>query len=117
VIGHFSEEEIHEAREAVFNTAADIMYIFDIETLQILDMNNYGLSKLGYTIKEVRRFNFYDLHATEEYERVKELIKTYRKAGEIHGVRDLHLKRKNGALIPVEKNGRITTINEKLVGH
>jgi PAS domain S-box-containing protein len=117
VIDHFSEEEVHEAREAVFNTAADIMYIFDIETLQILDINNYGLNELGYTIKEVRRFNFYDLHATEERERVREIIEIYRKEGEIHGIRDLHLKRKNGTLIPVEKNGRITSINEKLVGH
>jgi PAS domain S-box-containing protein len=114
---HFSEKEIHEAREAVFNTAADIMYIFDTETLQILDMNNYGLNKLGYTIKEVRRFSFYDLHATEEYERVKEIVDIYRKEGEIHGIRDLHLKRKDGTLIPVEKNGRITSINGKLVGH
>jgi PAS domain S-box-containing protein len=117
VIDHFSEKEIHEAREAVFNTAADIMYIFDIETLQILDMNTYGLNELGYTIREVRRLSFYELHAIEELVRVKEIIDTYRKEGEIHGIRDLHLKRKNGMLLPVEKNGRITSINGKLIGH
>lgn len=117
MIGRFTLEELQKARSSVFDTAADIIYIFDVDTLQILDMNDYGLKELDYTINEIRRFDFYDLHAAEEHDRVSEIIKQYVKNGEIHEIRDLHLLRKDGSLVPVEKNGRITKVDGKSIGH
>lgn len=117
MIGKFTEEEVIRAREGVFETAADIMYIFDIDTLQILDMNSRGLKELGYTLREIRQLDFYDLHALEERERAKQIIEQYIREGGISGVRDLHLRRKDGTLLPVEKNGRITLVNGKPIGH
>jgi len=117
MIGKFTQEQIVRAREAVFDTAADIMYIFDIDDLMILDMNPHGLRELGYTLKEIRQKNFYDIHALEEHDRVTELIAQYLREGGISGVRDLHLRRKDGSLIPVEKTGRITEVDGKQVGH
>jgi PAS domain S-box-containing protein len=117
MIGRFTIKELQEVRAAVFDTAVDIIYIFDMDSLQILDMNPSGLKELGYTIKEVRSKDFYTLHAPEERERVTEIIEIYRKYWEICNVRDLHLRRKNGSLIPVEKCGRVTEVNGKLVAH
>jgi len=117
MVGSFTTEEIELAHGAVFDTAIDIMYIFDIDTLQILDMNPSGLRELGYTLEEVRRKDFYGLHAIEERERAEEIIEIYKRDGGISNVRDLHLKRKDGSLIPVEKNGRITIVNGKPIGH
>ncbi|MDI6715608.1 MAG: PAS domain S-box protein [Actinomycetota bacterium] len=117
MVGKFTIEEIEIARAAVFDTSLDIMYIFDIDTLQILDMNPSGLYELGYTLKEIREKDFIDLHAIEERERASEIVAMYRKQGYIHNVRDLHLRRKDGSLIPVEKNGRVTTVNGKPIGH
>ena len=116
-VGNFTVAEIKKARGAVFDTAIDIMYLFDINTLQILDMNPSGLRQLGYTIDEVRRKDFYGLHALEERERVAEIIEIYKREGGIYQIRDLHLRRKDGGLIPVEKNGRITFVDEKPIGH
>lgn len=117
MIGKFTVEEIIKAREAVFDTAVDTMYIFDTDNLRILDMNPWGLEQLGYTIDEVRQKDFYDIHAIEERERAEEIIAQYRRDGGIYAVRDLHLRRKDGTLIPVEKTGRITEVNGKQVGH
>src|SRR3989304_5194002 len=93
VVGRFTIEEIQEVRAAVFDTAVDIIYIFDVDNLQILDMNPSGLRELGYTIEEVRDRDFYDLHALEERERAAEIVEMYKREGEIHNVRDLHLRR------------------------
>lgn len=117
LIGKFTMDEIRQAREGVFETAADTMYIFDIETLKILDMNPNGLRLLGYTLKEVRELDFYDLHAIEERERAEEIVAIYIRDGGITGVRDLHLRKKDGTLVPVEKNGRLTEVDGKPVGH
>ena len=117
VVGRFTIDEIQEVRAAVFDTAVDIIYIFDVDNLQILDMNPSGLRELGYTIEEVRDRDFYDLHALEERERAAEIVEMYKREGEIHNVRDLHLRRKNGSLIPVEKCGRITEVHGKQVAH
>lgn len=117
LIGKFTLDEIRQAREGVFETAADTMYIFDIETQKILDMNPSGLRLLGYTLKEVREMDFIDLHAIEERERAEEIVAIYKRDGGITGVRDLHLRKKDGALVPVEKNGRITYVDGKAIGH
>ncbi|MHB8840484.1 MAG: PAS domain S-box protein [Candidatus Aquicultor sp.] len=117
MIGRFTAEEVKLAHGAVFDTAADIMYLFDVETLQILDMNPRGIEQLGYTINEIRHKDFYDLHAVEERGRAEEIIEIYRRDGGIYNVRDLHLRKKDGGLIPVEKNGRITEVNGKALGH
>lgn len=117
MIGRFTLEEIYEVRAAIYDTAVDIMYIFDIDNLQILDMNPSGLKELGYTIEEARRKDFYGLHAIEERERVTEIVELYKREGEICHIRDLHLRRKNGSLIPVEKCGRLTEVNGKQIGH
>lgn len=93
------------------------MYIFDVDSLQILDMNPRGLEELGYTITEIRQKDFYDLHAVEERERAEQIVEMYRREGGIYNIRDLHLRKKDGGLIPVEKNGRITEVNGKPLGH
>lgn len=117
MIGRFTLDETIKAREAVFDTAVDTMYIFDIENFKILDMNPWGLELLGYSIEEIRQKDFYDIHAIEERERAEEIVAQYRRDGGIYGIRDLHLRRKDGVLIPVEKTGRITHVNDKEVGH
>lgn len=117
MVGRFTIEELQEVRVAIFDTAVDIIYIFDIDNLQILDMNASGLKELGYTLEEARRKDFYGLHAIEERERVTEIIELYKREGEICHIRDLHLRRKDGGLIPVEKCGRITEVNGKQVAH
>lgn len=117
MIGKFTEEEIEKARAAVFDTAVDVMYLLDIDTVQLLDMNGAGLRLLGYTLDEIRQLDFYDIHAIEERERAEEIIDLYRRQGYIYHVRDLHLRRKDGTLIPVEKNGRITEVGGKPIGH
>ncbi|HCG99972.1 MAG: hypothetical protein A2074_01675 [Candidatus Aquicultor primus] len=117
MIGRFTLDETIKAREAVFDTAVDTMYIFDVDSLRLLDMNPWGLELLGYTIDEARQKDFYDIHAIEERERAEEIVAMYLRDGAIYGIRDLHLRRKDGTLIPVEKTGRITEVNGKQVGH
>jgi PAS domain S-box-containing protein len=117
MIGKFTSEQIVRAREGIFDTAVDIMYIFDIDDLKILDMNASGLGELGYTLQEVRQKTFYDIHAIEERARAEQVIEQYRREGGILGVRDLHLRRKNGSLLPVEKSGRITEVDGIPVAH
>ncbi|MBS3908956.1 MAG: PAS domain-containing protein [Actinobacteria bacterium] len=117
VLGKFTHAELIQARQAVFDTAVDTIYIFNIDDLKILDMNPWGLEQLGFTIEEVRQKNFYDLHAIEERERAEEIVAQYLRDGGIFAVRDLHLRRKDGTLIPVEKTGRLTEVNGKQIGH
>ncbi|MCL6472273.1 MAG: PAS domain S-box protein [Firmicutes bacterium] len=117
MVGRFTIDEINKAHGEIFYTAVDTMYIFDVDTLQILDMNPSGLRLLGYTLEEIRTKDFFDIHAIEERARAQEIIDIYRREGGIYQIRDLHLRRKDGTLIPVEKNGRSVEINGKLLGH
>lgn len=117
LIGSYTPDQILMAREAIYYTSVDIMYIFDVDTLQVLDMNPRGLKELGYTLNEVRQKDFYDLHAIEERKRAEDIIDEYRREGGIYGVQDLHLRRKDDRLLPVEKTGRMTVVDGKDIGH
>lgn len=117
MIGKFTPEQIIRAREGIFGTSADIMYIFDIDDLMILDMNPRGLQELGYTSEEIRQKNFYDIHAIEERARAEDIVEEYKREGGIYGVRDLHLRRKDGSLLPVEKTGRVTEVDGIPIAH
>lgn len=117
MIGKFTLDEVRKARESIFDTSVDVMYIFDVDDLKILDMNPRGLQELGYTLQEIRQKTFYDIHAIEERKRAEEIIEEYRREGGIYAVSDLHLRRKDGSLLPVEKTGRITEVGGKPIGH
>lgn len=110
-----SKEEIELLRLKFFDRANDAVYVFDFEDGTILDANEHVMSMLGYTRDELLQLNVFDIHPEEERQRMLDLIDIFRQVGQVKGVSDMHLKRKDGTWIPVEKNGSLFSLNERKV--
>ncbi len=110
-----SKKQINALRQAYFNRANDAVYVFDFEDGRLLDGNDHVLEILGYTRDEFLQLTVFDIHPKAEHDRMVELIEIFAKEGQIRGVSDMHLMRKNGTLIPVEKNGSLFPLDGRKV--
>lgn len=106
-----SEEQIKALRLKYFDIAADAAYVFSFTDGRILDANKHASELLGYTRDELLELTVFDIHPQEERDRMLELIKTFDRYGKITNVDDMHLKRKDSSLVPVEKNGTLFTLD------
>ncbi|MCL6473113.1 MAG: SpoIIE family protein phosphatase [Firmicutes bacterium] len=110
-----TEQQINILRLEYFNKSNDAVYVFDFEDGLILDANDYVCNMLGYTREELLQITVFDIHPEEEHDRMIELIELFAQEGQIRGVSDMHLKKKDGTWIPVEKNGTLFPINGRKV--
>jgi len=87
------------------------MYIFDVETLDFLEVNNAALSQYGYTREEFLTMNARDIRPSSEIDQFVTDIHNMR--GKVNYAGDWLHKRKNGEVItvnvishPFEFNGK-----------
>jgi len=111
-----TKEQIELLRLKYFDMVNDATYVFDFtEEARILDANEYVTKVLGYSREELLQMNVFEIHPEEERERMLELIEIFTREGQVRGLSDMHLKRKDGTWIPVEKNGTLFTLNGRKV--
>lgn len=106
-----SKEQTELLRLEYFDRANDSAYVFDFKDGSILDANNHITKLLGYTREELLQLTVFDIHPAEEHDRMVELIGIFAHVGQVKGLSDMHLKTKDGELIPVEKNGTLFPLN------
>lgn len=109
------EGQINLLRLKYFNRSNDAAYVFDFESGRILDANEYTLRMLGYTRDELLQLDVFDIHPEEERQRMIELIEIFAREDQVRGISDMHLKKKDGSWIPVEKNGSLFELGERKV--
>jgi PAS domain S-box-containing protein len=76
------------------------MWVFDLDTLQFLDVNDAAIKKYGYTREEFLRLNVKDIYPAEDLPRVMEAISAMTGSHEDSG--PWHHLKKDGVQIEVE---------------
>jgi PAS domain S-box-containing protein len=88
------------------------MFIWDFETLQIIDCNEEALMKYGYTRNEFLQLTIKDIRPVEDIPIIEEEAKTEEVYGNIHKKVWRH-KRKNGELMFMEVSGHLLDYHGK----
>lgn len=117
-----AEEQLKENERKyrhLFNNAPLPQWIFDLQTYQVLDVNEATLNHYGYTREEVLQLTIFQIRPEEDVPRLRESLKKYPDKKD-WGV-SRHLK-KDGTIILVEvsstnlvyegKTVRLATIND-----
>jgi len=102
--------------EIFFNNSIDAVFITDIKTGHLIDANDKALDLIGYTVDELKHFTLYDIHPSEDSDKV---LKAYNQAFQDGSSQlfELHVIHKNGFRLLVEVvNRKMTTLDgEELV--
>lgn len=88
------------------------LFLFDFETLKIIDCNIESLILYGYTKEEFLQLTIKDIRPEEDIEKIIEATKNESTYGEIHKKVWRHLK-KNGELMYVEVTGHLLDYNNR----
>jgi len=114
----FAEESLRENEEKyrlMFANNPQPMFIYDLETLTFLEINNAAIHHYGYTREEFLSMTLKDIRPKEDIDALMKDVErthlTYNPAGEWR-----HLK-KNGEIINVEINSHSVTFNARKARH
>lgn len=104
------DEERRQVQEALrvsegkyrtlFEHAVDAIFIIDVETRRILDVNQVATDRLGYSREELLSMTIDNLYPPEEIARNEEIVEKLRQTGFLIFER-MHI-RKDGTILPVE---------------
>ncbi len=98
---------------ALFDNATDAIYLIDSATQKIIDCNPRASALIGYRTKELKTMTLADLHPTEEQDVVFQIFNKLAEAGSLSGISNIHQRKKDGTLMPVEINAAILEIDNK----
>lgn len=102
--------ESEKKYKLLFDNNPSPMFIWDFETLQIVDCNEEALIKYGYSREEFLKLNIRQVRPPEDIALINEATKNEASYGAIHKKNWRHLK-KNGDLIHVEVTGHVIEFN------
>lgn len=103
-------QESEEKYRNLFDNSPIPKWIYDLETLQILEVNQAATEHYGYTKEAFKRKNLRDLRPAEDIELLESAIRTISKKGKIQFGQWRHIKA-NGELIYVEVVGNFIPFN------
>jgi PAS domain S-box-containing protein len=98
-----AEQKIRESEETfrlMFENNPQPMFIYDLDTLDFIDINRAAINHYGYTRNEFISMNIKDIRPQEELDQLYKNVKSI-KEGSTANIKAYHLK-KNGELIAVE---------------
>lgn len=95
--------------KSLFTNSPIPIYIWDIETLQLMDCNEEALHKYDYSRKEFLKLSINDLSTAKDFKLIDEQIKVEGNGG-IHKRAWQH-KRKNGELMYIDVCGHLINHN------
>ena len=90
----------------LFENSPAPMFIFDFETLQIIDCNEETLLKYGYTKQEFLQLTIKDIRPVEDITKIEEAVETEDAYGKIHKKIWRH-KKKNGEIMYMDITGHL----------
>lgn len=102
-----SEQEYREIYEGNPNS----MWIYDIETLNIISVNDSAIEKYGYSREEFEQMNILDLRPVEDHEAVRRSVEEIKKNNNKNGIWR-HIK-KDGTIFYVNVTSHTITFNNR----
>lgn len=99
-----AEQALRESEERyrrLFEATPVPMWIYDLETLRFLTVNDAAVQAYGYSRAEFEGMSILDIRPTEERARLEDVIRSYRE-GEAHRNGIWRHQRKDGSILLVE---------------
>jgi PAS domain S-box-containing protein len=96
----FQIKESEKRYSDLFHLSPQPMYVFDLETLEFLDVNMSAINHYGYSESEFQTMKITEIRPPEEIPKLLELINNIKVEGNYSGTA-IH-KKKNGEVIKVE---------------
>lgn len=96
----------------LFESSPVPMFMFDFETLQIIDCNEETLLKYGYTKEEFLSLTIKDIRPSEDREKIEKAVADEATYGQIHKKIWRHQK-KNGDIMLMDISGHLITYNNR----
>jgi diguanylate cyclase (GGDEF)-like protein/PAS domain S-box-containing protein len=101
--------ESHMKYQALFENAADAIFLIDSDTQKVLECNKKASESTGYAMSQIRTMTVAELFPAEEQEVISNIFSKITKMGALSGISGINQLRKDGQLVPVEINA--TTIH------
>jgi PAS domain S-box-containing protein len=102
--------ESEKRYQLLFHTNPLPMYVFDLDTLAFLAVNDAAVEKYGYSVEEFASMTIRDLHVVEEAPRLVEKLLGEKARSTANGLIVKHLK-KDGSTIWAEVVSRVVTFS------
>lgn len=98
----------------LFHLSPQPMWVYDLETLAFLDVNQAAVNHYGYSKVEFLSMSVFEIqHSEEEEEELKEKIKKVRKSQHTFSKGTFNHRKKNGEVIQVDVQGNIIEFKGK----
>lgn len=97
----------------LFHLSPQPMWVYDLETLQFLDVNQAAVAHYGYSYDEFINMTIKDIRPHEELAVLEEVIEEIKKTGENYQQKVFKHLKKNGSVIYSEIIGNIIEFNDK----
>ena len=95
--------------KALFESATDSIFIFDLRTKSIVDANAAARKMTGYSLDELRELMPEQLHPRYEYEKIKDYIVRKREGFGLKETVRLDFMTKQGDIVPAEITASVIT--------
>ncbi len=98
--------------KTVLNTTVDAIVMVDVESMKFSFANKAFSDLLGYSSDEIAKMGLADIHPPEQMAQIRAAFERNLK-GEIGGISDLPINRKNGSLFFADLSGSAMTVGER----
>ena len=105
-------KETNQKYKYLFENSPLSLFIFDFQTLQIVDCNYETLLLYGYSREEFLSLTIIDIRPEEDRDLIVDATSSEKKYGEVHKKNWRHLK-KNGEIFHVDITGHLITYEGK----
>lgn len=111
----FQLEQSEKRYMDLFHLSPQPMWVYDLDTLQFLDVNNSTIEHYGYSYEEFLAMTIEDIRPEEDLNSLKEIINATKKdkSRKYRGL--FKHKKKNGQIISVEITSNLFSYNGKTV--
>ncbi|MEX2590092.1 MAG: PAS domain S-box protein, partial [Chitinophagales bacterium] len=96
----------------LFHLSPQPMWVYDMDTLQFLDVNDAAVKHYGYSVEEFREMTIKDIHPEEDIPQLEEVLKKQDKSAKFFKNQFRH-KKKFGEIIDVDIQSNVINYNNK----
>ncbi|WP_074417937.1 PAS domain S-box protein [Hydrotalea lipotrueae] len=100
-----TQEQLHVSEEKykqLFDTNPNSIFVWDIGSLKILDVNNTSIKEYGYSREELLQMTILDLYPASEHETLKQFVRQIQLSDKIKYIKNWKHQKKDGSIIQMQ---------------
>lgn len=106
-LSEFRLTESERRYSELFHLSPQPMWVFDVDTLQFIDVNQAAIKHYGYKLEEFLSMTIKDIRPVEDVPQLEKIVKTKDQAKHVHHTEVFRHKKKNGEIIQVDVQSTI----------